>query len=73
LVSAYATQNRFCLAQQCVGEKSNEITGIPVLLDMLAIESCVVTIERNGLPTGYCLENPRQKGRLYFDGEGPLH
>ena len=48
LVSAYATQNRLCLAQQCVGEKSNEITAIPVLLDMLAIESCVVTIDAMG-------------------------
>ena len=37
LVSAYATQNRLCLGQQCVKEKSNEITAIPVLLDMLAI------------------------------------
>ncbi len=48
MVSAYATQNRLCLAQQCVGEKSNEITAIPVLLDMLAIESCVVTIDAMG-------------------------
>lgn len=48
LVSAYATQNRLCLAQQCVSEKSNEITAIPVLLDMLAIQSCVVTIDAMG-------------------------
>ncbi len=48
LVSAYATQNRLCLAQQCVSEKSNEITAIPALLDMLAIESCVVTIDAMG-------------------------
>lgn len=48
LVSAYATQNRLCLAQQCVSEKSNEITAIPALLDMLAIESCVITIDAMG-------------------------
>ena len=48
LVSAYATKNRLCLAQQCVNEKSNEITAIPVLLDMLAIQSCVVTIDAMG-------------------------
>jgi len=48
LVSAYAAQNRLCLAQQCVAEKSNEITAIPVLLDMLAIQSCVVTIDAMG-------------------------
>lgn len=48
LVSAYATQNKLCLAQQCVSEKSNEIIAIPVLLDMLAIESCVVTVDAMG-------------------------
>jgi predicted transposase YbfD/YdcC len=48
LVSAYATRNRLCLAQQCVDEKSNEITAIPVLLDMLAIHGCVVTIDAMG-------------------------
>jgi predicted transposase YbfD/YdcC len=48
LVSAYATKNRLCLAQQCVDEKSNEITAIPVLLDMLAIQSCVVTLDAMG-------------------------
>jgi len=48
LVSAYATQNRLCLAQQCVNEKSNEITAIPVLLDMLSIQSCVVTVDAMG-------------------------
>ena len=48
LVSAYATQNKLCLAQQCVSEKSNEITAIPELLDVLAIENCVVTIDAMG-------------------------
>jgi predicted transposase YbfD/YdcC len=48
LVSAYAAQNRLCLAQQCVDEKSNEITAIPVLLDMLAVQGCVVTIDAMG-------------------------
>lgn len=48
LVSAYATQNRLCLAQQCVSEKSNEITAIPELLDVLAVENCVVTIDAMG-------------------------
>ena len=31
-----------------MNEKSNEITAIPVLLDMLAIQSCVVTIDAMG-------------------------
>lgn len=48
LVSAYAVQNRLCLGQQCVFEKSNEITAIPALLDVLAIQGCVVTIDAMG-------------------------
>jgi len=48
LVSAYAAGNRLCLAQECVSEKSNEITAIPALLDMLAIQHCVVTLDAMG-------------------------
>ena len=48
LVSAYAAKNRLCLGQHCVSEKSNEITAIPALLDMLAIQDCVVTIDAMG-------------------------
>ena len=35
LVSAYASENRICLGQEAVHEKSNEITAIPKLLDIL--------------------------------------
>lgn len=48
LVSAYAASNRLCLGQQCVAEKSNEITAIPALLDMLDVQGCVVTIDAMG-------------------------
>jgi hypothetical protein len=48
MVSDYATQNRLCLAQHCVSEKSNAITAILLLLDMLVIESCVFTIDAMG-------------------------
>lgn len=48
LVSAYAAGNKLCLAQQCVSEKSNEITAIPALLDVLDIQNCVVTIDAMG-------------------------
>ncbi len=37
LLSAYAAQARRVLAQQAVGEKTNEITAIPDLLSMLDI------------------------------------
>lgn len=48
VVSAYATGNRLCLAQEVVAEKSNEITAIPVLLQMLDIKGCTVTTDAMG-------------------------
>jgi len=48
LVSAYASKNRVCLGQEAVHEKSNEITAIPKLLDILAIKGCIVTIDAMG-------------------------
>ena len=48
LVSAYASENRICLGQEAVHEKSNEITAIPKLLEVLTIKGCIVTIDAMG-------------------------
>ena len=48
VVSAYATTNRVCLGQYCVDQKSNEITAIPKLLDLLVIKDSIVTIDAMG-------------------------
>jgi predicted transposase YbfD/YdcC len=48
MVSAWATENRVVLGQVKVAEKSNEITAIPKLLDMLALKGCIVTIDAIG-------------------------
>ena len=48
LVSAYASDNRICLGQEAVSEKSNEIIAIPRLLKTLAIKGCIVTIDAMG-------------------------
>lgn len=48
LVSAFAVENRICLGQEAVHEKSNEITAIPKLLEILAIKGCIVTIDAMG-------------------------
>ena len=47
MVSAFAAHQRLVLAQVKVNEKSNEIVAIPALLDMLAIEGAVITIDAN--------------------------
>jgi predicted transposase YbfD/YdcC len=48
MVSAFAAGRRLVLGQVKVVEKSNEITAIPKLLNMLAIEGAIVTIDAMG-------------------------
>ncbi len=48
MVSAFAARQRLVLGQVKVAEKSNEIMAIPKLLDMLAIEGAIVTIDAMG-------------------------
>jgi predicted transposase YbfD/YdcC len=48
LVSAWATANGLTLGQVAVDAKSNEITAIPQLIDLLDLKDCVVTIDAAG-------------------------
>ena len=48
MVSAWATHNRVVLGQFKTEEKSNEITAIPKLLELLQIKGAVVTIDAMG-------------------------
>jgi predicted transposase YbfD/YdcC len=48
MVSAFAARQRLVLGQMAVAEKSNETVAIPALLDMMAIEGAVVTIDAMG-------------------------
>lgn len=48
MVSAFAARQRLVLGQVKVADKSNEIVAIPKLLDMMAIEGAVVTIDAMG-------------------------
>lgn len=48
MVSAFASENGICLGQKQTGSKSNEITAIPELLDLLSLHGCVVTIDAIG-------------------------
>ncbi len=48
MVSAFVARQRLVLGQVKVNEKSNEIVAIPALLEMMAIEGAVVTIDAMG-------------------------
>ena len=48
MVSAWATANHVSLGQSVVDEKSNEITAIPKLLEIIEVSGALVTIDAMG-------------------------
>lgn len=48
MVSAFAAENGVVLGQVKTEKKSNEITAIPALLDLLEVKGCLVTVDAMG-------------------------
>ncbi len=48
MISAFSSRQRMVLGQRKVADKSNEITAIPELLDLLTVTGAVVTIDAMG-------------------------
>ena len=78
LVSAWAAANTLTLGQVKTDQKSNEITAIPRLLELLELNGCIFTIDAMGcqkeiaqgiLDRGadYLLAVKENQGRLYQD------
>ena len=78
MVSVWSASQQLVLGQQKVSEKSNEITAIPALLEMLAIRGCLVSIDAMGCQTEiaktiveqgaqYVLALKGNQGDLYTD------
>ena len=76
MVSAWAESNHLVLGQRKVSEKSNEISAIPALLEMLVLKGCIVTIDAMGTQRAiaeqivdqegdYILALKGNQGRLY--------
>ncbi len=61
IVSAWATENHLTLGQCAVDGKSNEITAIPELLELLHINGAIVTIDAMGCQKAIA-EKIRDKG-----------
>jgi predicted transposase YbfD/YdcC len=51
VVSAWADSNRLGLGQVAVAAGSTEITAIPALLEVLALDGCIVTVDAIGCQT----------------------
>lgn len=65
LVSAWASQNGLVLGQRQVADKSNEITAIPELLNLLNVTGCIVTIDAMGCQTAIA-QTIRDRGADYI-------
>lgn len=76
MVTAFATDTRLVLAQQRVAEKSNEITAIPCLLDLLDVAGSIVTIDAMGCQKAITAKL-QEKGADYVialkGNQGALH
>lgn len=48
IVSAFCSVNKLCLGQVKVSDKSNEITAIPELLDLISVKGHIITIDAMG-------------------------
>jgi len=48
MVLAFASESGLCLGQLGTDVKSNEITAIPQLLDILNVENCIISIDAMG-------------------------
>jgi len=64
VVSAWVAENQITLGELAVDDKSNEITAIPELLDIIDIEGDIVTIDAMGCQTDIA-EKIRGKGADY--------
>jgi predicted transposase YbfD/YdcC len=51
IVSAWASENGMILGQVKTDEKTNEITAIPELLDLIFVKNCIITIDAMGTQT----------------------
>ena len=76
MVSAWATACRAVLGQLKTEEKSNEITAIPELLNLLEIKGCIVTIDAMGCQKAIAEQIVEQEGDYVLGlkgNQGNLH
>lgn len=70
IVSAWCESNQLVLAQEKVDAKSNEITAIPKLLNLLSLSGCIVTIDAMGAQRKICEQIIDQEGDYQISLKG---
>jgi predicted transposase YbfD/YdcC len=76
IVSAWACENKMVFGQVATDEKSNEITAIPKLLEMLVLDGSVVTIDAMGCQKKIAEKIKESNGDYIFSlkgNQGTLH
>jgi predicted transposase YbfD/YdcC len=76
IVSAWACENKMVFGQIATDEKSNEITAIPKLLEMLVLDGSVVTIDAMGCQKKIAEKIKESNGDYIFSlkgNHGTLH
>ena len=61
MVSAWSSENGLVLGQEKTAEKSNEITAIPQLLEVLELKGCIITIHAMGCQTAIAVKIIQKK------------
>jgi len=76
MVSAWACRQRLVLAQEVTDEKSNEITAIPTLLQLLELKGALVTLDAMGCQRAIAEQIIDQQGDYVLSlkgNQGTLH
>lgn len=76
LVHAWATDQRLLLGQIATDDKSNEITAVPKLLEMLSLKGCIVTTDAMSCQRAICAQIVAQGGDYVIalkGNQGTLH
>ena len=66
MVNAFACANKVVLGQVKTAEKSNEITAIPELIQLLDIQNTLVSIDAMGCQTSIAVGNRYEPDRIAF-------
>ena len=70
MVSAWACDQKLVLGQRKVDDKSNEITAIPELLELLKIKGAIVTIDAMGCQRKNCQKTLDKKANYVIGLKG---
>lgn len=70
MVSVWATEQRLTLGQIATAAKSNEITAIPQVLELVDVQGAIVTIDAMGCQTEIAKQIVKRKGNYVLPVKG---